>query len=76
MPALPSYPVLDVHFILLQGVPESVTAVAWHPHQRHLLALGCSNGAVALLDTAKGACLQPSQMLVCTTKCVKCGSNS
>lgn len=39
----------------LQGIPDSVTAVAWHPTQHHLLALGCSNGAVALLDTVQGA---------------------
>lgn len=41
--------------LLLQGIPDSVTAVAWHPQEPQLLALGCSNGAVALLDVGKGA---------------------
>jgi hypothetical protein len=37
-----------------QGIPDSVTAAAWHPTRTCVLALGCSDGAVALLDTAKG----------------------
>ena len=40
-----------------QGIPDAVTALAWHPGQAHMLALGCSSGAVAVLDTQKGALL-------------------
>ena len=31
-----------------------MTAVAWHPEKRDVLALGCADGAVAVLDTVKG----------------------
>ena len=37
-----------------QGIPDSVTAAAWHPTQENVLALGCADGAVAVLDTVKG----------------------
>jgi hypothetical protein len=45
---------VDLPIGWLQGIPDAVTAVSWHPEKQDVLALGCADGAVAVLDTVKG----------------------
>lgn len=37
--------------LLWQGIPDKVTAVAWHPHIPCLLAFGCQDGTLGIFDT-------------------------
>ena len=39
--------------VVWQGIPCAVTAIAWHPHARSIVAFGCADGSVGLAHVGK-----------------------
>ncbi len=41
--------------LVWQGIPDKITAVAWHPADPRLLAYGCHDGSVGLMRLGQGS---------------------